>query len=271
MANVKVSLDNIKKSLFKIPDTSKGRRKELIDILNDVEKVKADVLILPEVSVPHRWLPMIADESRRKQRLIIIGLEHIRINNICYNLLATCLPFEQNGIKDVVINFRLKNHYSPSETKMILEKGKVIPIPSISLYNLFVWKGVNFANYNCYELADINHRSLFKSKVDLLFASEYNSDVNYFSNIVETVSRDIHCYFVQVNSSDFGDSRITAPRKTESKDILKLKGGENNVVLLGKIDINELRNFQKTRVFGQNTAIFKNTPPDFDHDGVNNR
>lgn len=271
VANVKVSLDNIKKSLFKIPDTSKGRRKELIDILNDAEKVKADVLILPEVSVPHRWLPMIADESRRKQRLIIIGLEHIRINNICYNLLATCLPFEQNGIKDVVINFRLKNHYSPSETKMILEKGKVIPIPSISLYNLFVWKGVNFANYNCYELADINHRSLFKSKVDLLFASEYNSDVNYFSNIVETVSRDIHCYFVQVNSSDFGDSRITAPKKTESKDILKLKGGENNVVLLGKIDINELRNFQKTRVFGQNTAIFKNTPPDFDHDGVNNR
>lgn len=271
VANIKVSHESIEKSLFKIPDTSKDRRKELIDILNDAEKVKADVLILPEVSVPHRWLPMIADESRRKQRLIIIGLEHIRINNICYNLLATCLPFEQNGIKDVVINFRLKNHYSPGETKLILKKGKVIPVPKISLYNLFVWKGVNFANYNCYELANINHRSLFKSKVDLLFASEYNSDVNYFSNIVETVSRDIHCYFVQVNSSDFGDSRITAPKKTEERDILKLKGGENNIVLLGKIDIKKLRDFQKTRVFGQDTSIFKNTPPDFDHDGVDNR
>ena len=271
VANVKVSLENIKKSLFKIPDTSKERRKELIEILNDAEKVKADVLTLPEVSVPYRWLPMIADEARRKQRLIIVGLEHIRINNICYNLLATCLPFEQNGMKDVIINFRLKNHYSPEETKLIHKKGNVIPVPKIALYNLFVWKGINFANYNCYELADINHRSLFKSKVDLLFASEYNSDVNYFSNIVETVSRDIHCYFVQVNSSDFGDSRITAPKKTESKDILKLKGGENNVVLLGKIDIKKLRDFQKTRVFGQDTTIFKNTPPDFDHDGVDNR
>lgn len=271
VANVKVNLDNIDKSLFKIPDTSKDRRRELIDILNDAEKVKSDVLILPEVSVPYRWLPMIADESRRKQRLIIVGLEHIRINNVCYNLLATCLPFEQNGIKDVVINFRLKNHYSPGETKLILKKGKVIPTPVISLYNLFVWKGVNFANYNCYELANINHRSLFKSKVDLLFASEYNSDVNYFSNIVETVSRDIHCYFVQVNSSDFGDSRITAPKRTEEKDILKLKGGENNVVLLGKINISKLRDFQRTRVFGQDSSIFKNTPPDFDHDSVDNR
>ena len=151
---------------------------------------------------------------------------------------------------------------------MILSKGKVFPIPKVSLFNLFVWKGIYFSNYNCYELANIEHRALFKSKVDLLFASEYNNDVNYFSNIVETVSRDVHCYFVQANSSDFGDSRITAPKKTEEKDILRLKGGENNVVLLGKIDVKKLREFQKTRVFGQDTNSFKNTPPDFNHDDI---
>ena len=121
------------------------------------------------------------------------------------------------------------------------------------------------------ELADIDHRALFKSKVDLLFASEYNQDINYFSNIVETVTRDVHCYFVQANSSDFGDSRITAPSKTETKDILRLKGGENSVVLLGNVNIKKLREFQKNRVSGQDTKIFKNTPPDFDHDNVENR
>ncbi len=42
-------------------------------------------------------------------------------------------------------------------------------------------------------------------------------------------------------------------------------------MLLGKIDIGKLRSFQKNRVFGQDTNIFKNTPPDFDHDGVDNR
>ena len=31
-----------------------------------------------------------------------------------------------------------------------------------------------------------------------------------------------------MNSSDNGDSRIKAPSKTETKDILRLKGGENN-------------------------------------------
>lgn len=268
VANIKVNSDNIYKSLFSTSNTDKKRRKEIIDILNDAEKVNADVLLLPEVSVPARWLPIIVDESRRKQRMIILGLEHIRVNNICYNLLATCLPFEHNGIKDVIVNLRLKNHYSPGETKLILSKGKVIPTPKVSLYNLFVWKGIYFSNYNCYELANIEHRALFKSKVDLLFASEYNNDVNYFSNIVETVSRDVHCYFVQANSSDFGDSRITAPKRTEEKDILRLKGGENNVVLLGKIDVKKLREFQKTRVFGQDTSSFKNTPPDFNHEDI---
>ncbi|MDE1207099.1 reverse transcriptase domain-containing protein [Tenacibaculum larymnensis] len=271
VANTKVKATNIAQSLFDTPNTDKERRKDFIDLLNGAEKVKADILILPEVSTPYRWLPVLADQARRKQRAIIVGLEHIRINNVCYNLLATILPMEHNGIKDVVINFRLKNHYSPGETKLIVDRGKIVPKLNKALYNLFIWRGMYFSNYNCYELADINHRALFKSKVDVLFASEYNQDVNYFSNIAETISRDIHCYFVQANSSDFGDSRITKPSKTESKDILRLKGGENSVVLLGKIDIKKLREFQKTRISGQDTKVFKNTPPDFDHSNPENR
>lgn len=271
VVNTRVLPSNIDKSLFAKPNTGIVRRKEFIDILNDAEKVKSDILVLPEVSTPYRWLPLIADQARRKQRAIIVGLEHIRIHDTCYNLLATCLPLEHNGIKDVVVNLRLKNHYSPKESETILNRGKKVPVSLPSLYNLFVWGGIHFSNYNCYELADINHRALFKSKVDLLFASEYNQDINYFSNIVESVSRDVHCYFVQVNSSDFGDSRITAPVKTVSKDILRLKGGENSVVLLGKIDIKKLRDFQKTRVQGQDTTIFKNTPPNFDHLEVEKR
>ncbi len=270
VANIRVEESNIASSLFSQPNTDRERRKQFIDLLNHAEKVKADMLILPEVSVPYRWLPLLADQARRKQRAIIAGLEHIRINDVCYNLLATILPLEHNGIKDVIINLRLKNHYSPLESQTIINKGKKVPLLKKSLYNLFVWGNIHFSNYNCYELADINHRALFKSKVDILFASEYNQDVNYFSNIVETVSRDVHCYFAQANSSDFGDSRITKPSKTASKDILRLKGGENSVVLSGTIDINELREFQKTRVPGQDTSIFKNTPPDFDHYYVEN-
>ena len=50
---------------------------------------------------------------------------------------------------------------------------------------------------------------------------------------------------IRVNTSDYGDSRITQPTKTEKKDILRTKGGANAAVLVGKIVIANLRVFQE--------------------------
>ena len=75
-------------------------------------------------------------------------------------------------------------------------------------------------------------------------AIEWNRDVNYYSNILESLSRDIHCYCIQVNSSEYGDSRITQPSKTEEKDIIRTKGGKNSTILIDEIDIERLREFQ---------------------------
>lgn len=271
IANTIVKPSNIEASMLYDPNLTSERSEDIIHILNQAEKNKADFLVMPEVSIPYQWLPVIAEESRRKQRAIIGGLEHIRINNVCYNFLLTCLPVERNGIKDVIINLRLKNHYSPGESKVIRHNRKFIPKPFRFTYNKFRWKGVHFSVYNCYELADITHRALFRSDVDILFASEYNKDVNYFSNIADTISRDVHCYFVQVNSSDWGDSRITKPSKTESKDIMRLKGGKNSVVLYEEIDLKELRKFQSKTIDGQDTNLFKNTPPEYSHEKAQKR
>ncbi|MXN93080.1 hypothetical protein GR160_17780 [Flavobacterium sp. Sd200] len=271
VANIKVEQENLQKSFFGAPNTSKERRKEFLSILNDAERNKVDFLILPEVSVPHRWSPLLADESRRKDRVIIAGLEHITINRVCYNFTITLLPMNVSGIKDTILVLRLKNHYSPHEESVIKNSGKIVPRSNPSTYNKFIWNKIHFSVYNCYELADITHRTIFRSEVDLLFASEYNRDINYFSNIVDTVTRDVHCYFIQANSSDFGDSRITRPSRTETKDILRLKGGTNNVILCAELDLKSLRSFQSTRIPGQNVMRFKNTPPDYDHDKAEKR
>ena len=74
----------------------------------------------------------------------------------------------------------------------------------------------------------------------------------------------MHCYIAQVNSSDFGDSRIVQPTKTESKDILKLKGGENIYLVVNSIDIKKLRDFQKDgHVLQLNNKDFKIIPPNY--------
>lgn len=86
---------------------------------------------------------------------------------------------------------------------------------------------------------------------------------------MESLSRDLHCYCVQVNSSDYGDSRITRPAKTDNKDIIRTKGGTNSTILVGEIDIESLRNFQiKSYELQKTDSRYKATPPDFDHDIV---
>ena len=100
-----------------------------------------------------------------------------------------------------------------------------------------------------------------------LIHAEWNRDVNYYSNIVESLSRDLHCYCIQVNTAQYGDSRITQPSKSERKDILKVKGGKNPAILVDAIDMKALREFQLKGNLLQESpdrdAPYKPTPPDF--------
>jgi hypothetical protein len=279
VANIKLSETDFKKSYRKNYNLSAARKEKLFRILNlsYTEKVNGnelDIIILPEVSVPPAWLPLLADYSRRHQKAIVCGLEHFISNNdTAYNLIVTILPFMVDDYKYSLVKARIKNHYSPAEKEQLTGNHLKLPEQNFWHYDKFIWRDVHFACYNCYELADIVHRSIFKSEVDLLIASVYNKDVNYFSNIVESVSRDIHCYFVQVNSSNYGDTRVTQPSKTEVKDIMRFKGGENPAILATSIDIIKLRNFQFVKYNLQKASEnnLKNTPPDFNKEKVKER
>jgi hypothetical protein len=139
-----------------------------------------------------------------------------------------------------------------------------------SYYHKVSWRGVSFATYNCFELSDITHRVLFKSEIDLLFACVWNRDTNYYQHILESTVRDLHCYTVQANTSQYGGSCVLQPTKTESKTLVYVKGGENSCVLTTKLDIKALREFQYKSKPGSKD-YFKHLPPGYDSEAVLNR
>ncbi len=273
VANHKIYESDIEPSIKNELLFSNDKKKNLIRILNQAQEEKADILILPEISLPFKWLIRIADESRRKQRAIIGGVEHFSIKRVCYNYMITTLPIEVNGIQESLIIPRLKNHYSPEEEFLIESiRYKVPKIGEKYYYHLFKWRGINFTTYNCYELADVVHRSIFRSEVDIIFASEYNKDWKYFSNVAESITRDIHCFYVQSNTSDIGDSRIIQPTESNRKDILRLKGGRKSSVLTALLDISTLRHFQeKEYKWQRGNKLFKPTPPDYNKENIRKR
>lgn len=269
--NTKVTDSDITKNLKGNLNLTFKDLQKLIKFLNmsiQTNESKANIIVFPEVCVPIQWLGLLSDFSKKHNVAIICGLKHIidTKQGIAQNYIATLLPFKYGYKKDCYITFRLKKWYAPGEEKEIRKYNLNVPSNAEATKNiLFIWDNLHFAVYDCFELADIKFRFEFKSKVDFIVGCEWNRDIKYFTNITEAATRDLHCYVIQVNTSQFGDSKIIAPKKSDEMTILNIKGGDDNI-LIGEVNIEELREFQRkeTLYLEDKDKIFKTLPPDFD-------
>ena len=272
LANIPIDEKKVEASYLQNPALTRKRFKPFANLLNDISLYrgqndeKIDLLIFPEVSVPYDWQSMIVAWARKHDIGVICGLEH-RVNRECeaLNEVLAALPYKvQDHHKACVPIRRLKRRYSPEESFVLENEKLAVPHENRQSYQLIRWRGASFAVYNCYELASIEDRSIFKGKVDFIVATEFNKDVNYFSNIVESAARDLHCYVIQVNDSQFGDSRVVSPSKSEKMNPLRIKGGENLTFLTMKLNLKALRDYQR-KGYGLQKGLedFKPTPPGF--------
>jgi len=204
-------------------------------------------LAFPEVSIPLEWIEDVAKFARITGTAVVCGVKHFVKDGKIYNCVATIIPVGNNVgyYHNALVVLREKNDYSPEEISLIEYNNYKYEKKEKSYNCIFNWDDVKFSVFDCYELTDIYARAIMKSQLDILFAPEYNKDINYFTNIVESASRDIYCFVVQINTSNYGDTKIIAPYKTELKCIANIKGGEHDSVHIGKINVEEFRDYQK--------------------------
>lgn len=275
LANMKVDWQNeASRSVRGTPIVNKKRYSRISEILNKFvkEDPKTDLAILPENSIPHDYLGLMVGFSKRHQKGVVFGLEHLNDGEFGYNFIMTCLPLELNKRNDAILMPRLKNHYSHEEKTYIDKYHLKVAKNRTAQYNLFKWRNLYFTTFYCFELADIVHRSLFRSKIDLLVASELNKDTNYFSAIVESTSRDLNTLVAQANSSEYGDNRISRPAKTYLKNFCRVDGGDNDLIIISKIDLKELREHQIKKFHTkEDKKIYKPSPPNFEVGYVHSR
>lgn len=280
LANIPVLREQIEASYLGSPVLTRWRLKQLTNLLNDISRYrtrsrrKIDLLIFPEVSIPYAWEAMIVAWARKHNIGVICGLEH-RVNrrNIAFNEVLAALPYKARNHHLACSPIRrMKRYYSPEEIFVLENENLKVPPSNKVIYQLFRWRGASFVIYNCYELASIEDRSLFKGKVDFIVSTEFNQDVNYFSNIVESAARDLHCYIIQVNDSQFGDSRVVSPSRTEKMNPLRIKGGDNLTFLTMSLNLKALRDHQR-KGYGlqKDSEHFKPTPPGFKTEDVKDR
>ena len=69
VANIKITDDDFDSSYKngKKPNLSHERHKELFSLLNQAKKKNCDIFVLPEASIPYRWLPFFVKYARNHQ------------------------------------------------------------------------------------------------------------------------------------------------------------------------------------------------------------
>lgn len=243
IANVRMSEKEVISNLRREKVEQGDRCHEIAEIVNEAIKNNVDFLILPESYVPLEYLSVLQKKAASSDMVIICGVQHFIYGRKAYNITATLIPVITEDFRYTLPFFHKKVYYSPEEKNAIEEQNLVCAEgKKFSLYN---WKGITFSPYCCYELTSIDARSLFKGKVDLIIGIEWNKDINYFSNIMEALSRDLYCFCAQSNMSKYGDSRIIQPKSSVYKDIVRIKGGENALVVVGEVDIALLKKARK--------------------------
>ncbi len=272
LANVPVDEKDMEASYLGSPKIGRARLKSFTALLNEVSryrnasKRRIDLIVFPEASVPHAWEGMLAAWARKHRTGVVCGLEHrIDHKGQALNEVLALLPYQTPDGHWVCVPIRrLKRFYSPAEEFILKNEHLIVPKPKSSPYHLFRWRGASFAIFNCFELASIEDRAIFKGHVDFIVATEFNRDTSYFSNIIEAAARDLHCYVVQVNDSGFGDSRVVCPSRSDFMNPVRIKGGDNLTFLTKSLNLSALRSHQRKGYGLQKDAKeFKPTPPDF--------
>lgn len=208
---------------------------------------KTMFLVLPELCYPVYWINDLIRFAKRTNIGIITGLQYLKDDKKrIYNYIATILPFTTGKKKyhNTFLYIREKNDYSPIEFENLAKLGFTCRNRTVAEYPIFNWNGIRISPMLCYEFTDIVARAHLKGRCDFVAAPVFNPDTTYFSNIIDSTARDLHAFVVQANTSFYGDSRVTGPYDRDSKDIFKIKGGDNDHVVIGAIDFIKYKRFQ---------------------------
>lgn len=219
----------------------------LFKILNTAKEENVDIIVFPEFYFPTAWLLDISLFAVKNRISIVTGLQYLTFGERAYNNVCTVIPVVTgNSFLTGFLQFREKNFYAPKEKIELSKYGFSCEDNDIPIYYIVDNGKYRFSTILCYEFTDISSRGSMKSQIEVLFVPQLNKDTNYFSAIVEATTRDLHCFVVQANTSSYGDSRVTAPYKTQYKNILQVKGGDNDVVMISQLDIPGLKKSQST-------------------------
>lgn len=240
-------------------DLCRDRLSRILDLVGDFQRAikqhswqeKPLYFVMPELSVPGEWLAEISGYFAQDGVSLIVGGEYeqgdskTKLINPAYLFLR----HKNLGYPSTWAIRQIKTQAAPAEALGLWQENE-IQLSTQAVQDLPVYKHgyFRFGVIICSELMDAEVQYHFRGHVDALFCLEWNRDIDTFDGLVRAAAHTVHCFFIQVNNREFGDSRIRAPGKESyQRDIARLHGGIHNSFVVGELPIEKLRDFQRKK------------------------
>lgn len=255
------------------PHLSSARYSAIAKIVNDTIRLhpRPDYLVLPELSLPIAWAESVSTRLLSAGISLVAGTEYKHVDGGSVHSEAyICLADDRLGFPSAV------RIWQPKLLPAVHEEHELI-----SLHNkgwastghnpkpVYAHNGFCFGVMICSELQNSKERLKFQGEVDSVFVLCWNQDLDTFSSLVDSAALDIHAYTVLVNNRKYGDSRIRSPsKKPHTRDIVRIRGGDNNFVVSAELNVKELREFQsRAKRWPKSDDKFKPVPEGFSISG----
>lgn len=232
------------------PDLSRSRYQRIERLINQAIDAypRPTHLLLPELSLPERWVNTVSRLLQDAGISLIAGLDyHREPPDRIHSEAILVLADDRLGFPSSVQIRQAKSLPAAGEEETLLKWfGRVWPAQmKDDKKPIYVHAGFCFGVLVCSELQNIRHRQQFQGNVDCMMILSWNQDLETFSALVESASLDVHAHVALVNNRRYGDSRVRTPSKEPHKrDACRLRGGQNEHVVVVELEIASLRAFQ---------------------------
>lgn len=282
LANWMTGADSFNASICQTSDPDEvGRYNRLMRLVNEIiaSDVKVDYVVFPELSIPRKWFDQMALKLKVSGVSLIAGVEYIHESDKCVRNQVWCSLLHDAG------GFKMASVYKFEKVRAARHEAEALSVCGGCTMTSCVLKGerkdvrpivchgdcealqtLKFSVVVCSDLTNVDYRSQLRGKIDVLFVPSWNQDAQVFSSLVESAAYDIHAYIVQCNDRAYGDTRIRVPDKENyNRDLVKIKGGERDYFVIGRLDVERLRRFQSFSISPVNgkSATFKPVPSGF--------
>jgi hypothetical protein len=230
-------------------DISRERYRRIETVINHALSVnpKPTHLLLPELSLPERWVSTVSGLLRDAGISLIAGLDYRHSPPFIHSEALLVLSDDRLGFPSSVQIRQPKSQAAAGEEEHLLRVFGKTWVPSLigGSKPVYSHQGFCFGVLVCSELQNIEHRRRFQGDVDCMMVLSWNPDLETFSALVEAASLDVHAHIALVNNRKYGDSRVRSPAKAHhNRDLCRLRGGENDYLVVVELDVDGLRAFQ---------------------------